>query len=201
MREAVPIMKAAGLLVAAVILVVTAAVSPVRAQDGGSPGGAKVELVWRQSLDNIRSGLSGALDAYRKGDAKGAADLVVKTQFDHYKNSLLETAVRRYVSAARGDYEHNAGFSETVVLIQGGAAPAQVEARITSLVQGLEKDLPGLPLIDGAVATAAASPSGTGAGAARGWQKAAGLGMLAAAAGGALLVWRRGRSGSKGAVS
>jgi high-affinity iron transporter len=91
------------------------------------------------------------LDAYKKGDAKGAAELVIQTQFDDYKNSLLETAVRRNVSQQK-DYENNSGFAEIAGMIQSGGAQDKVEAQIASLVKGLQSDLPGLPLVDGATA-------------------------------------------------
>lgn len=111
-----------------------------------------VEPVWQQSFDNIRGKLAQALDAYRKGDAKGAAELVIQTQFDDYKNSLLETAVRRNVSQGK-DFENNAGFAEIAGMIQGGAAPGQVEPKVAALLAGLQADLPGLPLVDGAASS------------------------------------------------
>jgi high-affinity iron transporter len=113
---------------------------------GGATG---VEPVWQQSFDSIQGGLGKALDAYRKGDAKGAAELVIQTQFDHYKNSLLETAVRRHKSQKK-DYENNAAFTSIAEMIRTGGAPEKVEAQIAALVQGLQSDLPGLPLVDGA---------------------------------------------------
>jgi high-affinity iron transporter len=120
---------------------------------GGAEGKAEaknIEPVWRQAFENIQARLGKAGDAYRKGDAKGAADIVIQTQFDEYKNSLFETAVRRHVSQ-RKDYENNAGFTVIAGMIRSGSAPDKVEARIAALEKGLQEDLPGLPLVDGAV--------------------------------------------------
>lgn len=112
--------------------------------------GAHIEPVWLQAVDNIRSGLKNALAAHKKGDAKGASELVLQTQYDHYKNSLLETAVRRFVSQKK-DFENNSGFTDVATMMRDGKAPDQVEARISALLAGLQRDLPGLQIIDGAV--------------------------------------------------
>jgi len=125
---------------------------PAEAAAQSATAAGNIEPVWLQAFENIRAKLGKALDAYRKGDAKGAAELVIQTQFDDYKNSLLETAVRRNVSQGK-DYENNAGFAEIAGLIQSGAAPEKVEPQIGALVKGLQADLSGLPLVDGATSS------------------------------------------------
>ena len=116
----------------------------------GKSGGVAIEPVWLQALENIQAGLKSALDAHRQGDAKRGSELVLQTQYDHYKNSLFETAVRRFVSQKK-DFENNSGFADIATMIQGGTAPDKIEARITTLLGSLKGDLPGLPLIEGAV--------------------------------------------------
>lgn len=128
---------------------------PEAGQESGAGG---IEPVWQQAFDNIQARLAKAIDTYKKGDAKGAAGLVIQSQFDDYKNSLLETAVRRNVSQGK-DYDNNSGFAEIAGMIQSGAAPEKVEARIASLVGGLQSDLAGLPLVDGATAGKAVAKS------------------------------------------
>lgn len=118
------------------------------AEDGAAAG---IESVWQQSFDNIQARLAKALDAYKKGNTKGAAELVIQTQFDDYKNSLLETSVRRNISQQK-DYENNSGFADIAAMIGKGDAPEKVEGQIAALVKGLQSDLPGLPLVDGAAA-------------------------------------------------
>lgn len=116
----------------------------------GKESGAHVEPVWLNSFENIRTGLKGAFDSYTQGDAKRAAELVQQTHFDHYKNSLMETAVRRFVSQKK-NFENNSGFNDIAAMIREGKTPVQVEARISALLAGLQGDLPALQLIDGAV--------------------------------------------------
>jgi high-affinity iron transporter len=128
-------------------------------QDAQGAGGAgAVEPVWQQSFNNIEANLAKAMEAYRKGDAKGAADLVIQTQYDDYKNSLFETAVRRHKSLKK-DYENNAGFTGIASQIQAGAAPEKVALQVGALITGLSEDLPGLPLVDGASAEKGAAPA------------------------------------------
>ena len=140
---------------------------------GGAAGKAEaknIEPVWRQAFENIQVRLGKASDAYRKGDARGAADIVIQTQFDEYKNSLFETAVRRHISQ-RKDYENNAGFTEIAGMIQSGAAPDKVEARIAALERGLQEDLPGLPIIDGAISRRDSEKSAAGGEPEKDWKK------------------------------
>ncbi len=110
----------------------------------------EIEPVWRQALHGIESGLETALDTYKAGDAKKATELAIQTQYDHYKNSLLETAVRRFVSQ-KEDFHKNSLFSEVASMMRDGSPPAAVEMRISALMQSLHEDLPGLPVVDGAI--------------------------------------------------
>lgn len=151
------------------------------AESGGAPAqqaattevmesGANIEPVWLQAVDNIRSGLNAALEAHKKGDAKGASELVLQTQYDYYKNSLLETAVRRFVSQKK-DSENNSGFTDIAAMIRDGKAPEQVETRISVLLAGMQGDLPGLQVIEGAVSKREAGKSAEAAAPARDWSK------------------------------
>ena len=136
----------------------------------GKAGSRSVAPVWQQAFDNIQANLERALEAYRQGQAKKAAELVIQTQFDDYKNSLLETAVRRHVSQ-RKDFENNSGFSAITSLIQGGNTPEKVEAEIAGLIKGLRGDLPGLPVVEGAVSKREAGKSVASAMPAKDWSK------------------------------
>lgn len=133
-------------------------------------GGANVEPAWLQAVDNIRSGLKSALETHKNGDAKGAAEQVQQTQYDHYKNSLLETAVRRYVSQKK-DFENNTGFTDVATMMKEGKTPEQVEARISALVASLQKDLPGLQIIEGAVSKQEAVKLSEGGAPVKDWSK------------------------------
>lgn len=132
--------------------------------------GTNIEQLWLNSFENIRTGLKGAFDVYRQGDAKRGSELVQQTHFDHYKNSLMETAVRRFVSQKK-NFENNSGFNDIAAMIREGKAPNQVEARITALLAGLQGDLPALQLIEGAVSKREAGKMAESGAPAKEWSK------------------------------
>lgn len=137
-------------------------------QDGAAletaPG--RSQPAWVEALEDIDAGLKSALAAYKAGDGGKAASIVERTQFDHYKNSLLETAIRGGLSQRR-NFEHNEGFSQVVSMLRAGEPAAKVEAEAAGLLAALREDVPGLPLVPGAkVRRAAPAPQ------ARDWTKA-----------------------------
>lgn len=136
----------------------------------GKSSGANIEPVWLQAFEGIRTGLKGALDAHKRGDAKAASELVQQTHFEHYKNSLMETAVRRFVSQKK-NFENNSGFNDIAAMIREGKATNQVEERISALLTGLKGDLPALQLIDGAVSKREAGKLAEGGAPAKDWSK------------------------------
>lgn len=129
-----------------------------------------IEPAWLEAFENIRAGLGNALEMYKKGDAEKAAVLVNQTHFDHYKSSLLETAIRSNISQKK-NFEHNSDFSDIEGMIRSGKDAASVEASIGGLIKGLQEDLPGLPLVEGAVAKGAAPKSSHGEVADKDWKK------------------------------
>ena len=103
---------------------------------GESDGDKKVELIWKQVVDNIEVQLGQALVLYKNGEAEKAGLLVIKTLFDEYKNSLLETAVRRFNSQQK-DFVNNADFSHIASSMRGGEPYEQIELRVKKLVKEL----------------------------------------------------------------
>jgi len=129
-----------------------------------------IEPAWQEAFENIQRGLGNALEAYKQGDAGKAAALVNQTHFDHYKSSLLETAIRSNISQKK-NFEHSSDFSDIEGMIRSGKEPASVEASIAGLIKGLQEDLPGLPLVEGAVSKKALPKSSGGEVADKDWTK------------------------------
>lgn len=111
------------------------------------PGG--IEPVWLVAFENIQTRLGLALEAYKSGDADKAATLVNQAFLGDYTTSLLEVAIRGNISQGR-NFEHSSAFSDIEEMIKTGKDPAGVAASAASLVEQLRKDLPGLPLVEGA---------------------------------------------------
>ncbi len=123
-----------------------------------------IEPHWAQVVEGIAANLRAGADAYMNGDAATARERITHAQFAGYKNSLLETAVRRHVSQRR-DGEFNAEFARILGLVRDGDKPSKVAASGVVLADELREILPGLPLIGAAAsaaqAEAAARPDST----------------------------------------
>lgn len=123
-----------------------------------------VQPHWAQVVEGIAADLRAGADAYLNGDVDAARDRITRAQFTGYKNSLLETAVRRQVSQRR-DAEFNAEFARILGMVRDGDKPSKVAASGVVLADELREILPGLPLVgaaaEAAQAEAAAQPDGT----------------------------------------
>lgn len=141
------------------------------------PGG--VLPVWLTTADNIELRLGQAVDVYRKGDADEAAALVSRALSEEYTSSLLEVAIRGNLSQRR-NFEHVSAFSDLEGMIRAGADAAGVAAGAAALVGELRKDLPGLPMVEGAAAKRLAPKAAERRAAGRDWSRvtAASLGAF-----------------------
>ncbi len=113
-------------------------------------GNKKTDPIWDRTVDHIETQLLHALDVYKQGDVQKASDLVVKVQFDLYKNTLLETAVRKFVSQQK-DYENNAAFTHLIAAVKERQSHEKIAQRMKALVKELRHDILDLPIIKGAV--------------------------------------------------
>lgn len=113
------------------------------------PGPAPVvQPHWAGVVDGIAATLDRAVAAYQAGRGEDARALIISAQFDGYKNSLLETAIRRHVSQ-RKDAEFNSEFARIITLVRDGEPPPTVHAATLALVEDLRRTLPGVPMVDG----------------------------------------------------
>lgn len=118
-----------------------------------------IEPHWGRVVDGIGKTIAEAAAAYEAGEAEKAREMITRAQFDGYKNSLLETAVRRHVSQ-RQDIEYNAEFQRIADLIKSGRPARMVRASGEVLVADMKGNLPGLPLV-GALAERAVAKEPT----------------------------------------
>lgn len=103
---------------------------------------------WARVVDGIAAGLETAAAAYDAGRPDETRAQILRTQYEGYKNSLLETAVRRHVSQ-RQDAEYNSEFVRIAELARDGKPAGMLRGSITALVEDLRRTLPGVPLVDG----------------------------------------------------
>jgi len=138
-----------GITLAATLLLV-----PTFAQTGPRAGSrektANVESYWLKTLETIQDRLGKALEAYKNGDAQKAKELVVQAQFDGYKNTFMESVIRRHLSRKK-NYEYDSTFTGLVRMIHNGESPEKIKTRISNMAKALKSDLAGLPLPEGVV--------------------------------------------------
>lgn len=131
---------------------------PAPAQEAAPAAAKIVQPYWVSTLARINKDLLAAADALDEGDATKAKALIQKAHYEGYKNSLLETAVRRHVSQQQ-DIAFNAEFARIAALVTEGRPPALIRGSARVLNDELTAVLPGLPLMGAAKETAAEAPS------------------------------------------
>ncbi|KAA5606024.1 FTR1 family iron permease [Roseospira marina] len=116
-----------------------------------------VEPYWEQAVASIRADLNAAADALDAGDPEEAKRLIQQAQFEGYKNSLLETAIRRHVSQ-RQDIAYNAEFTRILGLVEDGREARLIRGSARVMAEEMTSQLPGLPLVGAAKERAEAMP-------------------------------------------
>jgi high-affinity iron transporter len=121
-----------------------------QSRESSTPAATGIEPVWKKAVAGIEAKLKAALELYKSGKTEQAKKAVTAAQFEGYKNSLMETAVRRHVSQRR-DFQNSERFTEIVTFMSQGEPAAKIEESIAKLSKSLEEDLPNLRLVEGAV--------------------------------------------------
>ncbi len=111
---------------------------------------------WRDTVTSIESTLNQALATYRESaddvslraeKQQQSFELIQKAQYQFYKNSELEIAIRLNKSMEKSA-QYNNSFKEMAKLTQGDYQQQNLIAfsyELSTLVQDLKDDLPGLP--------------------------------------------------------
>lgn len=111
---------------------------------------SSIDPVWLDGYKLTEGLLHDFLDAYSRGNYDEAAELLTKAQFDGYKNTLLETGIRRGISTKR-DYYYNNTFTELHKMLKEQAADEAVRDKVTTFLTDLLADTQGLPMVDKAL--------------------------------------------------
>ncbi len=111
---------------------------------------SSIDPVWLDGYKLTEGLLHDFLDAYSRGSYDEADSLLTKAQFTGYKNSLLETGIRRGISTKR-DYYYNSTFSDLHKMLKEMAPDDQVTEIVSTLLTNLLSDTQGLPMVDKAL--------------------------------------------------
>lgn len=99
---------------------------------------------WRQSLQTIEDRLADAMTAHEAGNADEVRQNIQKAQYDGYKNSELEIAVRQFRSSEQSS-AINKQFTKLMELADGKTSHGEFGYEITNLLQDVADLLPDLP--------------------------------------------------------
>jgi len=104
---------------------------------------AQIAPYWQQQLKTIDDLLAEAIYAYRSGDAKLAAERIQQAQYDGFKNSELEIAVRSQRSGKLAA-SINRDFKQLIDLVRQPGQLRELAYRVPLLLQQIADSLPGL---------------------------------------------------------
>ena len=104
-----------------------------------------VDPYWQTSLQAIQTNLFRALADYEAGAGDEARGAVRDAQFEGYKNTMMETAVRRHHSQT-DDAQVNYAFAQLSQALAREADLATLGEQVDALLRRLEQLAPGLPV-------------------------------------------------------
>jgi high-affinity iron transporter len=103
-----------------------------------------VALNWQEAFDAIENHLADALAAYRAQEVEQAVQAVQKAQFEGYKNSGLETAIRMQQSAPAAK-AIDQGMHQIIFSLHDGVPLQSLAYEVTLVLDQISEQLVGLP--------------------------------------------------------
>ena len=107
----------------------------------------KINLTWQKAIEYIQNSLDKSLVAYLPENSKKARSFVQNAQFEGYRNSGIETAIRKNVSSY-AEQEMQKKFTSLIHFMHTKPTKELVKVEIDSLISSLSKLARGLPLVD-----------------------------------------------------
>jgi high-affinity iron transporter len=101
---------------------------------------------WLAKYDYIESQLMKARTQFQLSNYKAAKDLILDANFVGFKNSLLETSIRRFVSA-RAANDDSIRFKDLLQLMNDKTSLDEVDKRINELLSALNQEIIDLPTL------------------------------------------------------
>ncbi|TNH04681.1 FTR1 family iron permease [Testudinibacter sp. TR-2022] len=104
-----------------------------------------IAAYWQQSFQIIDDRLAEAITAYQNGDLDAAKKSVQQAQYEGYKNSEMEMAIRQNRSSSQSS-ALNQQFYDLIKATQQADNLTQLGYLSTQLLQDIEEQLPNLPI-------------------------------------------------------
>ncbi len=114
----------------------------------------EIAEVWKLDQDMIQTKMKQSIDALKLKDDTRAQEWALQAYFNGYRDTLLGKAIKAHRSMDVHEKLVDQ-FMAIIGMIRSGESPAKVQAGMDVLLSDLAGQLPGLPVIRGAVAKAA----------------------------------------------
>ncbi|MGP1580765.1 MAG: FTR1 family iron permease [Wolinella sp.] len=112
-----------------------------------------LEPQWLELFSRIEDKYAGALQAFKAGDLEESKRLIIAAQFEDYRNGMMETAIRRYVSQIRdGQIQGEMGRIVRAINAKEIEGEAELEDTLMRLKNSIYLALSDLPKEAGALA-------------------------------------------------
>ncbi|PID76813.1 MAG: iron permease [Deltaproteobacteria bacterium] len=131
---------------------------------------SSIDPVWLDGYKLTEKLLHDFFDAYVRGNYEESQELLTKAQFEGYKNTLLETGIRRGISSKR-DYHYNNTFTELHKMVDEQAEDSLVREKVNTFLSDLLADTQGLPMVDKALTDRQRKERERAASPAKDWEK------------------------------
>ena len=105
-----------------------------------------IEAVWLQALNYIKHDFSKALEVYEKDNSKKTRTFILDAQFEGYRNTSLEIAIRENKSISI-DRQLQKGFTDLIKYIHTKPSKDALEIKMNEYIVMLKKEIIALPLI------------------------------------------------------
>lgn len=104
---------------------------------------------WQSAIDLISNYLQDALVKYDPNNSKATRTLIQNAQFDGYRNSGLETAIKKFNSIDRESYIQMQ-FTNMIHFVYTKPSKTELDKKIKTLISDLREVAPGLGLVSNA---------------------------------------------------
>ena len=103
---------------------------------------------WQEQMKGIEQELSIMENAYKMGDKESALKAAQTAHFTYYKNSDLETAIRRNYSMRMGEVINLDFLELSRILLDKKVHISSIRQQVAEIKENILKTLPNLPLTD-----------------------------------------------------
>ncbi|MGR6981487.1 FTR1 family iron permease [Testudinibacter sp. P27/CKL/0425] len=138
----------------------------------GAYQNSEIEPYWQQSFQVIDDLLAQAINDYQNGNFDAAKKSIQQAQYDGFKNSEMEMAIRQHRSSTQSS-ALNQQFYNLIKLAQTPDNLTEIGYQTTQLLQDIEDQLPQLPITKQAQQAQTALAANTESSGSQDWQAVA----------------------------